>query len=209
MIKMMREVMWKNDEMMAEIRTIRKHQKETMDNIKELKEKNKKLEEGLKMANKRIEQLEKDRRRNNIVLKGLTLDPNDRKPVKESVEHFIGRNLKLQVKLRGAVKIGDQIFVAEMENLTDKLSVLKNKGKLTNLQGQKVYIESDLTRKEREIQAKIRKMAKVEKDKGNNTKIGYMKLEINGKEWKWDHIMRKLYKFTETSGKGLQRSNKK
>lgn len=59
MIKMMREVMWKNDEMMAEIRTIRKDQKETMEYIKELKEKNEKLEEGLKMANNRIEQLEK------------------------------------------------------------------------------------------------------------------------------------------------------
>uniref|UniRef100_A0A6P7GZV5 Uncharacterized protein LOC114342707 isoform X1 n=1 Tax=Diabrotica virgifera virgifera TaxID=50390 RepID=A0A6P7GZV5_DIAVI len=199
MIKMMREVMWKNDEMMAEIRTIRKDQKETMEYIRELKEKNKKLE-GLKMATKRIEQLEKDRQRNNIVLKGLTLDPNDRKPVKESVEHFIGRNLKLQVKLRGAVKIGDQIFVAEMENLTDKLSVLKNKGKLKNLQGQKVYIESDLTRKEREIQAKIRKMAKEEKDKGNTTKIGYMKLEINGKEWKWDHNNEKIIQIHRNIG---------
>uniref|UniRef100_A0A6P7GHK2 Uncharacterized protein LOC114342707 isoform X2 n=1 Tax=Diabrotica virgifera virgifera TaxID=50390 RepID=A0A6P7GHK2_DIAVI len=205
MIKMMREVMWKNDEMMAEIRTIRKDQKETMEYIRELKEKNKKLE-GLKMATKRIEQLEKDRQRNNIVLKGLTLDPNDRKPVKESVEHFIGRNLKLQVKLRGAVKIGDQIFVAEMENLTDKLSVLKNKGKLKNLQGQKVYIESDLTRKEREIQAKIRKMAKEEKDKGNTTKIGYMKLEINGKEWTWDHNKEKLILTHINIGEGTSKN---
>uniref|UniRef100_A0A6P7H9T7 Uncharacterized protein LOC114347967 n=1 Tax=Diabrotica virgifera virgifera TaxID=50390 RepID=A0A6P7H9T7_DIAVI len=168
-----------------------------MEYIKELKEKNEQLEEGFKMANKRIEQLEKDRRRNNIVLKGLTQDPNDGKPVKESVEHYHG---PLQVKLRGAVKIGDQIFVAEMENLTDKLSVLKNKGKLKNLQGQKAYIESDLTRKEREIQAKIRKMAKEEKDKGNTTKIGYMKLEINGKEWKWDHNNEKIIQIHRNIG---------
>ena len=45
---------------------------------------------------------------------------------------------------------------------------------------------ADLTKKEIKIQSKIREIAKEERNKGNRIKIGYKKLTINGKEWKWD-----------------------
>ena len=59
--------------------------------------------------------------------------------------------------------------------------ILQNKNKL---KGKEIYIENDLTKQEREIQAAIRQKAKEERNKGNEVKIGYLKLRINGK---WEH----------------------
>jgi hypothetical protein len=39
---------------------------------------------------------------------------------------------------------------------------------------------------EREIQKKIRIRAKEERAEGSRVKIGFQKLTVNEKEWKWD-----------------------
>uniref|UniRef100_A0A6P7GLN0 Uncharacterized protein LOC114340307 n=1 Tax=Diabrotica virgifera virgifera TaxID=50390 RepID=A0A6P7GLN0_DIAVI len=75
----------------------------------------------------------------------------------------IEKDLQLKVKLREGRKMGDKSFLAEMKNMTDKSSVLRNKSKLRNITGQGVYVEFDMTKMEREIQAIIRNIAKEEK----------------------------------------------
>lgn len=44
-----------------------------------------------------------------------------------------------------------------------------------------IYIDDDLTRREREIQGKLRRMAMKEKEKGKEVKVSYMKMYIDGK----------------------------
>lgn len=44
-----------------------------------------------------------------------------------------------------------------------------------------IYIDDDLTRREREIQGKLRRMAMEEKEKGKEVKVSYMKMYIGGK----------------------------
>lgn len=50
-----------------------------------------------------------------------------------------------------------------------------------------IYIEDDLTRKEREIQQKLRELAREEREKGDNyTKVGYMKIHLGEKWYRWN-----------------------
>lgn len=63
-----------------------------MDCVKELKSKNVELEKGLEEANARIEQPERDKRKKNLIIKGLPIETNDNKVIKETVETFIERN---------------------------------------------------------------------------------------------------------------------
>lgn len=206
MMQMMREVLARNDEMMAELKDMRKEQRATLDYIRELKIKNMELEKGLREATNRIEQLEKDKRKNNIIIKGLTLETDDRNSIKHKLEQFIESNLQLNVKLKEGSKIGEKMFLAEMENMSDKVTVLKNKSKLKNGVGRSIYIESDMTKMEREIQATIRKIAKEEKEKGMTTKIGYMKLIVNGKELKWDKEKGELTERLQNTGRGSSKN---
>lgn len=98
-----------------------------------------------------------------------------------------------------AYKTGKQepkIIVAKLKNFEHKIEILKNKSKL---KGKNIYIDSDLTLDEQKTQAEIRKAAKEEKDKGNNTKVGYRKLEINGMKYVWNDEEGKLKKITITN----------
>lgn len=58
---------------------------------------------------------------------------------------------------------------------------MKNKRKL---KGYDVYIDEDLTKQDREVQAKLRERRKLEMSKGNKVRIGYRKIMING-EWEY------------------------
>lgn len=62
-----------------------------------------------------------------------------------------------------------------------------------------IIIEDDLTWKEREIQQKLRKMAREEKEKGMKAKVGYMKISINEKWYRWNEEREELEE--ENAGK--------
>lgn len=185
MIIMMRELMNKNDEMMDEIKQIRKEQKENHEQIRVIKQENEVLKKEIKDLNEKFEHLERMNKKKNLIISGMKLDTNDDKILKGTIENFISQELKLNVKLKSVGKIGEKVCVIETESMTDKLNILKNKKQLKNLT-ERIYIDSDLTKKEREIQKVITDIAKEERSKGNSVNIGYKKLMINGKAWNWD-----------------------
>lgn len=63
-----------------------------------------------------------------------------------------------------------------------------------NLRDSKIYIDDDLTKREREIQQKIREKMRQEKNKGNNAVMGYKKLIVNGEKWIWSEQQMELRK---------------
>jgi hypothetical protein len=69
----------------------------------------------------------------------------------------------------------------------------KNKRKLREKKGKRVYIEDDLTKKERDIQKELRALAKEERQKGLRVKVGYKKIWIEGKGFRWDEEKEKLH----------------
>lgn len=64
---------------------------------------------------------------------------------------------------------------------------MKNKRKLGN---KKIYIDHDLSRKEREIQKEMVQWAKTERSNGKMVKIGFHKVLVEGKWINWQIIKR-------------------
>ena len=62
---------------------------------------------------------------------------------------------------------------------------MKNKNKL---KGTQTYIDDDLTKEELEIQKQIREIARKEKQKGSQVRIGYKKICIDGKWRRWEEL---------------------
>ena len=79
--------------------------------------------------------------------------------------------MQSDAKIKNAYQIQNKIYLIELENFAEKLEILKNKMKLKNTKYSKVYINSDLTKKEREIQKKIREVANIEKRTNQNVKV--------------------------------------
>lgn len=185
MIKMMQELMNKNDEMMLEIRKIRDEQTQNNKQLLEIKQENENLKKEMKQLHERVERMEKNNKRKNLIVAGLKVDGKDERQIRTKMEKFMDQELQISIKLRNAIKIGDQTFVIETETMADKVEILKNKSKLRQRK-ERIYIDNDLTVKEREIQREIHEMAKEERNKGKRVKVGYKKLIVNGREWKWD-----------------------
>ena len=120
---------------------------------KDLKTKEEEWQREKTEMNSRIEILEREmefrereKKRNNIVIKGLKIHEN----VKVETEKFIQKNVKVDVKPINTYKIvtkKQDSIVAQFENLESKITVMKNKKNLkTNKE--RIYIEDDFTKKE-------------------------------------------------------------
>ncbi|PSN42467.1 hypothetical protein C0J52_21061 [Blattella germanica] len=71
------------------------------------------------------------------------------------------------------------MILVKMRDFEEKLEVLRNKNKLRGIE---CYIDNDMTKEERSIQATLRRRAKEEKEKGYTVRVGYRKIQINGSQ---------------------------
>lgn len=131
------------------------------------------------------EKRQKQERRNNIIIKNAETEETKSITVQEEVNKIL-ETLETDVNYDDARRIGKDwrgrnMILVRITNFEDKLKVLRNKKKL---EGKDCFIENDMTKEERQIQAKIRIRAKEEIAKGNTVKIGYQKLQINEK---WEY----------------------
>ena len=55
-----------------------------------------------------------------------------------------------------------------------------------------LFIDDDLTRVEREMQAQLRLTAREEREKKNKTKVGYGKILIGDRQYRWNAREKKL-----------------
>lgn len=60
---------------------------------------------------------------------------------------------------------------------------MANKRKLKNVREARIYINNDVSKEDREVQSKIRTVAKEEGSKGKTVKIRFGKLNIDDEEW--------------------------
>jgi hypothetical protein len=68
----------------------------------------------------------------------------------------------------------------EIEEWSGKEKTMKQKGKMREKkETEKIFIDNDLTKQEREILKKQRTIAKKEKREGKEVKVGYRKIIIN------------------------------
>lgn len=134
---------------------------------------------------KLMETNERKERKRNIIIRGLHIqEPKG----KEEIEKFFGEELGVKcgtewVKIVGKQGIG--VIQVRLKKEEDKEEVMRNKKRLEN---KRIYIDYDLTRKERETQWEMVQWAKVERGKGRNVKIGYHKLRMEDKWISWQAI---------------------
>lgn len=158
------------------------------------KKENAELKREMKIISERIEVIEKEKRRNNIVIHGLNLENNGPTELKEQVKQFIHKNLEVEVEVKDARKLRDNIHIVEMGSLNEKGKIMQNKNKLKNYKQGRVFINDDMTKTERDIQRKIRAMARDERTKGSYVWIGYQKIKINEEVLVWNKQEEKLEK---------------
>lgn len=165
---------------------------------KTLEEENRALKERLAVMEKKVAEIEdkqekneKQERRNNLVISCKTSNnPLDKKPekVKEKAQEILKKVTEQDVSFEKATlittsKSGRDIIAVKMNSFDEKLNIMRNKGKL---RGSDIFIDSDLTKREAEVQKKIRDKVQEEKNKGNNAKVGYKKIWINGVWRPWN-----------------------
>lgn len=190
-------------QMMEEIKAIRQENKVFREELIEIKKENIVLKAELTEMRKKIEdmtavewkleKLEREKRKNNIVITGLKLGPCDAQNMSMEIEKFIKETVKIETQVKNAyLTKGNKLIIAEMENFNKKVDIMKNKHMLRNIKGGNIYIDSDLTAKEREVQKVIRDKAKEQRREGKEVKPGYQKLEIDGTLWIWDNKVKQL-----------------
>ncbi|KAK9758999.1 hypothetical protein QE152_g331 [Popillia japonica] len=94
------------------------------------------------------------------------------------LESTIEKSLGIQIKTKAVKKLGPKTYLIELTSIEDKIKIMKNKSKLKEYTEEKVYINDDMTKEEREIQEKIRRKAKEERMKGKTVKIGFQNKEV-------------------------------
>lgn len=162
-------------------------EKEIMeDKIKKLESKEEhsvELAERIKEIERKEEMREQKERKNNIVAKGEEILWKE--TPKDTVEQILDHYFHLKSEIEDAYWIrkssGGGILVAKLKSGQQKKEIMLRKGEL---KGKKLYIENDLTKKEREGQRELVKLANVEKAQGSQVKIGYRKLWVNGRFYK-------------------------
>lgn len=197
----------------AEVQQMRKEQKEYSKEIKalqkennSLKQENDNIKKTIKVLNARMENWEREKKQNNVVIAGMDADTNDQRILKEAVTSLFRENLDIEVSIHSATRLGHKTCLVSLENKNDKIKVMENKSKLRNMKD-KIYINNDLTVVERNIQRNIRQRAEDEKKNGKRVTIGYQKLVIDGKQWKWNEESGRLEPMAEIKQTSIKPKN--
>lgn len=67
-----------------------------------------------------LEMLEREKRRNHIVMQESKIGTSDENDLKIAMENFLEKELEVKPKVRNARKIDQKICVVELENMTKK-----------------------------------------------------------------------------------------
>lgn len=157
--------------------------KESNQNWKELREEVKKLQSRGTELEYKLEKMEEEKVKNNVVMSGILINERDSEKLKIAVKNIMREKLELDIEPKRVYKIGEKRCVIELIKWEDKMEVLRNKNKLIRSE---IYIDSDLTPTQRRIMSEMRKRARTERERGNQVKVGHMKLIMKGKIITWD-----------------------
>lgn len=143
------------------------------------------LAEANKELHTRVERLERDQKRKNIVIEGLSPPANAHK-LKTTVEEFLSSHVKESITVTDAyqfkLKSGDTKIVARLGSNDQKSQVMRSKKSLPK----NIYINDDLSKEDRIMRAKGRHFAKEIAAKGDRVQIRTGTVSINETMYKWN-----------------------
>lgn len=176
--------------LMNDVKQIKEDQQHYMREVEELKTVNRKQEEKIKQMEGKIERLERNEKKNNLVIKGIKdIDKNPEQSIREVLNKIGVANVEVEKTTLIKPKKSSAFVIAKMKRWEDKISILKAK---RNLKGTEIYIQCDYTEEELRIQKRLRDIAKEQRENGKVCKVGYGRVIIDREEWKWNSITEKI-----------------
>lgn len=169
-----------------------KEKKELKQENEMIKAENKKIIEDLNDLKRSIERLDKEKRKNNIIISGLTIDTEDPIALKEGMTNMLETHLGIKTDIKRTQKIGSETCLIELGSEEEKVNILRNKNKLKNVKPEKIWISEDLTKREHQKVKALREIGREMREKGKKVKMGYNKVTVDGKEWRWNHEKEKV-----------------
>lgn len=147
-----------------------------------IQEKIREINEMKKDLEKTMEKQEQFQKKNNIIIHGIQVSDRN---TKEETEQFLKTELGFNGKIITARKIGygNNKILPKFNTYEEKLEIMMNKRKLGQIP---IYINNDETRKEQEIQRKLRNIAKEKISEGKTAQVSYRKIRIEGKQYTWN-----------------------
>ena len=135
-----------------------------------------------------IEKLERENKRNNIIIVGIEVEARN---MKDELVKWIAEEIKVNVEAESGRKIKDGMYLLKLKGQEDKARVMRNS---FALKGTNIFIKEDLTYKEREFQRKLVDFAKEWKveHKDARIKIRYKKVWIDEDLYVWDEKENKI-----------------
>lgn len=137
----------------------------------------------------KFEAQDKANRQNNIILRGFPVPLDD---MREVIRKFLLDNFDYAGQIVHVKPLGRDpknnnnvsLVAITLESLEAKLHILRNKKVLANMKT--VFVQADLTDRERKCAFELRKFARSSQPGGKGIKFAYQKVFVNDKWYKWD-----------------------
>lgn len=126
-----------------------------------------------------FEMLERRNRKKSIFIRGLRTVGRG---IKEEIRDIIKEKMGLSVYIGRIRAIGGGLVV-ELESMENKREIMKNK---KCLKGLEIWIDDDLTDREKEIQAWLVQLKEEERGLGVEVILGHQKAKVQGVWYIWD-----------------------
>lgn len=142
-------------------------------------------EKRIRKIEENLEREERQRRRKNLIFKGVK---GGKEGIRESVESIckeIGTGIDIEEikEIKAGKEEKGKMVIVKLKSEESRRRILENKRKL---RGKEIWIEEDQTFKERKMKWKLRQIAGEEERRGERVRIGYGKLWIGSEVWLWD-----------------------
>lgn len=162
------------------------------------------VEGRMRRMERLIEKEEREKRRRNVIFKGVRAEGGK---VKEEIiklcrEMKVSEGMEFEEikRVRTGREDKGEMIIIKVKKEEDKRKILENKGRL---RGREVWVEEDLTFKERKMNWNLRRIREEEIRRGKMVKIGYGKICIENVWWYWDEEEEEL-----KDGRGRRRDER-
>lgn len=122
---------------------------------------------------------ERRRRKRNIVVQGVRATG---RRVEEEIKKVVRENLEVEPNIQRIQRAPGGPIVT-LGSMDIKKAVMTRKG---GLRGLDIWIDDDLTTREKEVQDWLREEACRKREEGRAVRIGYQKIRIDGTWWIWN-----------------------
>lgn len=159
----------------------------------------KEIPDALSKGEYEYEMKERGNRKKNIIVWGFRTVGRG---IKEEVRNVLKYYMDIDIYIKKIRAIGGALVI-EVELMQNKIDILKRKKLLKETN---IWIEDDRTEREKQVQKWLEKLVAEEKGNGHETRVGYMKVSIDGVWHEWKEEEGRLVEMT-FRGEGGQGKN--